>query len=80
MDLANKDAASPLRTAKIEDVEMLDGKLRIKNDSSQSVNISELMRRNNLTEIDRHSRIQTFAGKRKIRDRRARRAIRRSQS
>jgi xanthine dehydrogenase YagR molybdenum-binding subunit len=51
LDLANKDATSPLKTAKIEDVEMLDGKLQIKNNSSRSVNISELMRRNNLTEI-----------------------------
>ncbi|MEG4395450.1 xanthine dehydrogenase family protein molybdopterin-binding subunit [Microcoleus sp. BROC3] len=51
LDLANKDAASPFLTAKIEDVEMLDGKLQIKNNSSQSINISELMRRNNLTEL-----------------------------
>lgn len=49
--LANKDAASPLRTAKIEEVEMLDGKLQIKDDSSRSINISELMRRNNLSEL-----------------------------
>ena len=51
LNLTNKDAASPLKTAKIEDVEMLDGKLQIKNNSSQSVTISELMRRNNLTEL-----------------------------
>ncbi|MEG4058390.1 MULTISPECIES: xanthine dehydrogenase family protein molybdopterin-binding subunit [unclassified Microcoleus] len=51
LDLANKDAASPFKTAKIEDVEMLDGKLQIKNNLSQSINISELMRRNNLTEL-----------------------------
>ena len=51
MDLANKDAASPFQTAKIDDIEMLDGKLQFNNDSSRSVNISELMRRNNLTEI-----------------------------
>jgi len=51
LDLANKDATSPFKTAKIEDVELLDGKLQSKNNSSQSVNISELMRQNNLTEI-----------------------------
>jgi xanthine dehydrogenase YagR molybdenum-binding subunit len=51
LDLANKDVASPFRTAKNDDVEMLDGKLQIKNDPSQSVNISELMRRNNLSEL-----------------------------
>lgn len=51
LDLANKDAASPFKMAKIEDVELLDEKLQFKNNSSRSVNISELMRRNNLTEI-----------------------------
>ena len=51
LDLANKDVALPFKTAKIEDIEMLDGKLQLKNNSSQSINISELMRRNNLTEL-----------------------------
>jgi xanthine dehydrogenase YagR molybdenum-binding subunit len=51
LDLANKDATSPFKTAKIEDVELLDGKLQIKNNSSQSITISELMRRNNLSEL-----------------------------
>ncbi|HEV3483959.1 MAG TPA: molybdopterin cofactor-binding domain-containing protein, partial [Vicinamibacterales bacterium] len=32
-------------------VEMLDGKLRLKSDHAKSVNVFELMRRNNLTEI-----------------------------
>jgi xanthine dehydrogenase YagR molybdenum-binding subunit len=50
-DLANKDAASPFKMAKIEDVELLDGKLQIKNDSSRFVNVSGLMRRNGLAEI-----------------------------
>jgi xanthine dehydrogenase YagR molybdenum-binding subunit len=52
VDLANKDENSPFKAAKPEDVEMLDGKLRIKIDSSKSVDISELLRRNNLTEIE----------------------------
>ena len=51
MDLSNKDADSPFKAAKIENVEMLDGKLQIKNTPAQSINISELMRRNNLTEL-----------------------------
>ena len=51
LELAKKDAASPLKTAKVEDVEMLDGRLQIKANPSQSINISELMRRNNLTEL-----------------------------
>ena len=51
LDLAKKDVASPFGVADYEGVELLDGKLQIKNDSSRSVNVSELMRRNNLTEI-----------------------------
>ncbi|MBA3334835.1 MAG: xanthine dehydrogenase family protein molybdopterin-binding subunit [Acidobacteria bacterium] len=50
-DLANKDANSPFKTNKVEDVEMLDGKLQHRNDAANSVNIAELMRKNNLTEI-----------------------------
>jgi xanthine dehydrogenase YagR molybdenum-binding subunit len=57
-DLANKDANSPFKTAKIEDVELLDGKLQIKNDASRFVNVSQLMRRSNLNEID-----ETFESK-----------------
>jgi xanthine dehydrogenase YagR molybdenum-binding subunit len=55
LDVANRDAASPFKTAKLEDVEMLDGRLQIKTNSSQSINISELMRRNNMPElVDTH--------------------------
>lgn len=50
-DLANKDANSIFKTAKIEDLELLEGLLQFKNDSSKSVNIFDLMRRNNLTEL-----------------------------
>jgi xanthine dehydrogenase YagR molybdenum-binding subunit len=57
-DLANKDANSPFKTAKIEDVELLDGKLQVKNDSSRFVNVSQLMQRSSLTEID-----ETFESK-----------------
>jgi xanthine dehydrogenase YagR molybdenum-binding subunit len=51
IELANKDANSPFKTAAPTDVEMLDGKLQLKANPSQSVNINELMRKNNLTEI-----------------------------
>lgn len=51
LEMVNKDAASPFKEAKLEDVEMLDGKLQVKNDSSRFVNIFELMRRNNLNEL-----------------------------
>jgi xanthine dehydrogenase YagR molybdenum-binding subunit len=51
MDLANKDANSPFKTAKVENVELIDGKLGLKGNSSQSVNVFELMRKNNLPEI-----------------------------
>jgi xanthine dehydrogenase YagR molybdenum-binding subunit len=49
--LANKEENSPLKSAEAADVEMLDGRLRLKSDPSKSVNVFELMRRNNLTEV-----------------------------
>ncbi len=50
VELANKEAASPFKTAKIEDTELLDGRLTLRG-SSQSVDIFALMRRNNLSEL-----------------------------
>ncbi len=58
IELANKDANSPFKTAKSTDVEMLDGKLQMKNDASQSVKIYDLMKKNNLTEI-----VELYEGK-----------------
>ena len=49
--LANQDANSPLKGAAAADVEMLDGRLRLKGDPSKSVSIPEVMRRNNLAEV-----------------------------
>ena len=49
--LANQDANSPLKGAVASDVEMLDGRLRLKSDPSKFVQIAEVMSRNNLTEI-----------------------------
>jgi xanthine dehydrogenase YagR molybdenum-binding subunit len=51
MELANKDAASPFLTAKIDDVELFDGKLQFKNNPAQSVDMYEVMRRNGRTEM-----------------------------
>lgn len=50
-DLANKDTSSIFKAAKPEDLELLDGKLQFKNDSSRSINVFDLMRRNNVTEV-----------------------------
>jgi xanthine dehydrogenase YagR molybdenum-binding subunit len=49
--LANQNESSPLRGAAASDVELLDGKLQLKADPSKSVNVAEVMRRNNLNEI-----------------------------
>jgi xanthine dehydrogenase YagR molybdenum-binding subunit len=49
--LANRDAGSPLQQAAAADVEMLDGRLQIRNEPSRFVSISELMRRNGADEI-----------------------------
>ncbi|HJX27581.1 MAG TPA: xanthine dehydrogenase family protein molybdopterin-binding subunit, partial [Thermoanaerobaculia bacterium] len=51
LSLANREADSPLRAAAASDVEMLDGRLRLKSDPSRFVSISEVMKRNGLTEI-----------------------------
>jgi len=50
-DMALKETNSPFANAKADDAEMMNGVLRLKNESSKSVSISELMRKNNLTEI-----------------------------
>ncbi|MCU1290846.1 MAG: aldehyde oxidase [Acidobacteria bacterium] len=51
LDLAGKEANSPLKAAKIDEVEFADGKLQIKNEPARSISVSEIMRRNNLTEL-----------------------------
>ncbi|CAN7775900.1 xanthine dehydrogenase family protein molybdopterin-binding subunit [Variovorax sp. LjRoot178] len=51
LDLANQDAASPLRGVAAADVEMLDGRLRAKSDPSRFINIAEVMRRTGTSEI-----------------------------
>ena len=51
LTLANRDARSPLQGAAAADVEMLDGRLRLKSDPSRLVVVADVMRRNRLTEI-----------------------------
>jgi xanthine dehydrogenase YagR molybdenum-binding subunit len=51
LSLANRDANSPLWAAAASDVEMLDGRLRLKSDASRFVRVSDVMRRNGLTEV-----------------------------
>jgi xanthine dehydrogenase YagR molybdenum-binding subunit len=51
LTLANQDASSPLKSAAAADVEMLDGRLRLKSDPSRFVSIPDVMRRNNLSEV-----------------------------
>ncbi|SCU76912.1 Xanthine dehydrogenase, molybdenum binding subunit apoprotein [Cupriavidus necator] len=51
LDLAQRDADSPMRDVQAADVEMLDGRLRLKSDPSRSVDIAGLMRRTATNEI-----------------------------
>jgi xanthine dehydrogenase YagR molybdenum-binding subunit len=51
LELANKDATSPLQGAAADDVELLDGRLQLKSDPSRLVNVTDIMKRNGLTEI-----------------------------
>lgn len=51
LSLANQEAGSPLKDVAAKDVEMLDGRLRLKNDPSRFVSVSGVMKRNDLTEI-----------------------------
>jgi xanthine dehydrogenase YagR molybdenum-binding subunit len=55
LTLANGEANSPLKGVAAADVEMLDGRLRLKSDPSRFASISEVMKRNGLAEI-----IETF--------------------
>jgi xanthine dehydrogenase YagR molybdenum-binding subunit len=50
-DMANREPSSPFKSAKVDDVEMMDSSLRLKTNTSSSVPIADLMRKNNLTEI-----------------------------
>ncbi len=51
LTLANQDASSPFLGVLVDNVEMLDGRLRHKTDAARSLSIADIMRRHNLTEI-----------------------------
>ncbi|MGE8492251.1 xanthine dehydrogenase family protein molybdopterin-binding subunit, partial [Comamonas sp.] len=51
LDLANRDGSSPLRGASADDVEMLDGRLRLKSDAARGVEIADVMRSTGTNEI-----------------------------
>jgi len=57
-DTANKDTSSPFKTTNIDDVELMDGSLRLKSNPSSSVQTADLMRKNNLPEI-----VETYESK-----------------
>jgi xanthine dehydrogenase YagR molybdenum-binding subunit len=51
LDLADRDAESPLKGAMAAEVEMLDGLLRLKSDPSRAVVIADVMRRTGTNDI-----------------------------
>lgn len=51
LELANKDAGSPLRNVDIAKLEMLDGRLAVKGDPSRSLPIADIMRRAGVGEL-----------------------------
>jgi xanthine dehydrogenase YagR molybdenum-binding subunit len=51
LEFANRESNSPLKGTSATDVEMLEGRLRLKNDTARFVNTADIMKRNGLTEI-----------------------------
>ena len=64
-DMALKEIDSPFTNAKADDVEMSEGRLRLKTDAAKSVSIADLMRKNNLTEIIENHRATPNAERQK---------------
>ncbi|HEY0141343.1 MAG TPA: molybdopterin cofactor-binding domain-containing protein [Thermoanaerobaculia bacterium] len=62
LSFANRDPNSPFRGVIIDDIEMLDGRLRHKSDPARSLSIADIMRRHNLTEITETRRVAPLAG------------------
>lgn len=50
-DMALKETNSPFIERKVESTELMDGYLRVKNDKSKSMKISDIMKKNNMSEI-----------------------------
>lgn len=57
LELASKEPDNVFASAANDDVELMDGNLRLKSDPSKSVSVSGLMRKNNLTEIIEEHRV-----------------------
>jgi xanthine dehydrogenase YagR molybdenum-binding subunit len=51
LSLVKQAAGSPLQDAAASEVELLDGRLQLKTDTSRSVSVSDVMRKNGLTEV-----------------------------
>jgi xanthine dehydrogenase YagR molybdenum-binding subunit len=51
LDLAKKEASSPLASANVDDVELSDGALRLKSDPSKTADIVGLLQKNGLQEV-----------------------------
>ncbi|CAA9240624.1 MAG: Periplasmic aromatic aldehyde oxidoreductase, molybdenum binding subunit YagR [uncultured Chthoniobacterales bacterium] len=51
LELANQDAKSPLKDTAADDIEMLDGRLQRKSDTSRFVRIADVMKRHRLAEM-----------------------------
>ena len=52
LDLANKDSNSIFKNSKADDVILENGNLQLKTDAKKSIKISEILKQNNLTEIE----------------------------
>ena len=50
-EMANKEASSPFKNVSFTDVEMVNGKLQLKNNAANSMNIADILKKNNMTEI-----------------------------
>jgi xanthine dehydrogenase YagR molybdenum-binding subunit len=51
LELANRDAGSPLQGSAAADVELSEGRLQLKKDRSRSVTVADVMRRNGMNEV-----------------------------
>jgi xanthine dehydrogenase YagR molybdenum-binding subunit len=51
LELANRDAGSPLQGSAAADVELSEGRLLLKKDRSRSVSVADVMRRSGLNEV-----------------------------
>jgi xanthine dehydrogenase YagR molybdenum-binding subunit len=79
LELANRDAGSPLQGSAAADVELSEGRLLLKKDRSRSVSVADVMRRSGLNEVNRDLRVDPPERTCEVLDAGARRAVRRGQ-